>query len=540
MKTEMVKIVLTLFNEEAKLLNDVLDELDRMADNELLVFDISNMSNDNKTLLKEYCEVVNRLVNSKFLLYKEDEEEEMGFKEVESGVLKYVDVLKTGKPERDKIMEQYGGRYRIDTLGVIDLTNKVEKVIDKLSKIDPGLELILIQRLILRYSGLRLDEESKLLSRIFRSTHITNRIKEFTLKEQVETGKLRSIDNFTNLEDILYTSVYSNKDKKEDDKYKYFFDIKDIIEISNTSLYEAFYSRNLVSSSYVPVFNAMMELLMDRFSTNISMNNICKNGREYALLRQLKFLVDFINSKKIESRSLTGVPKTGYQLVNDYSNCEISELLDDDIAYDLQRALSNCNMKTIYTNSKNVSVDYFTKSNYSVNRSNVKDKFLESYFGLMDKIYSSSSDSKVIVNNLFRYLINYISNYSSVKTKEDVLNVLFECITSYAFNDVIILEDPKNVYNMFYSTEHFLDISESVIKNSLEEMFINRLFDKRIKDHKEDGYSNTLIITINLLFKLSLHYTIELLFEFFDSSVYVYDDLPISIATDLVRLREDI
>lgn len=482
LKTNNKKTVKEDKHFEIDVLNNLIEGVTKLTD--LPSFNIRNINNDNKVILKDFFEAINILV------------------------LSYDDIGTTlSEVDKSYKSDRYNS-FSNNTQSVemiVKMQRTVEdviKLLEVIEKVDRGLVLLVIQRLLFRYSGSNLIKSRKDMNFLFTYKFIQERISKYYNDEFTYLNLFESKGNvvITSLYDLILThkSLLTKEIIGNDEELKYYLEMKEILDEESETFYLMLANYNI---NTIVDFDHLLILSDRRDDSEVKF-------KEGSMLLRFKYLSEifFLNSKT--SYIFSKIEPDTYNLngIDFMSWYEKHSIISSEIVSELERLF-------IFSKSETRPLpDYaVTFINYIKNL-------------LIKKDQKEIEDSE-IVNTMLNDYFDLIKPFTTAKSIEDVFQRFMRMVKD------VKLDDVRSLTEDYLPSKSFINLGG--LNYSLEDRLNIYLFDN--VDPKDQSNLPSAFVC-RIMFKIITAMLIERITEFYDQGMDVYESLPITLVSDLTYI----
>lgn len=466
---------------EVVLLNGISEKLTKFTD--LMSFNVRNFDNNNLAILDDFLDIIDGIVY---------ETNDTSLKQVD-------DIFKSNRKS------PFSNRAN-NIKTVLSIQHSIEgfiKVLEKIEKIDRGLVVLIIQRLLFRYSGIRIANERKQMNTVFTYKFFQERLNLYLLEETSRLNVLDKNDDIIieSLYDIIFTHRFNvNELRIRDPKVLCFVkNVKDRISRFNFELFTSLTQYNI---STVIDFDSVLFNVVER-------DYYLKSIQETEMLNKLKNLssIFFFDSKTSYTASKL-VPE-----INDIDHLSVIGWFDK-YAVISTEIISNIE-KAIISSSRN--------SNPIPTHIQELIKYFRKIISL--KYNENKSDEELVLLMLKEYL-ELIKPFTSITSEEEFFKRFLMMLKDQEISSIYTLTEGGE------ATEVALSIDST---KSLESRYHHYLFDRVTEENYNSLPS---FIIIRTMFKIISIISIERITELYDYTELLYEALPISLVSDLIVIRD--
>lgn len=466
---------------EVVLLNDITDKLNKFTD--LLNFNIRNLENTNISILDDFLNIIDGLI----------------YEINDTSLNKINEVFKNNRKspfsnKNDNIKT---------TISIQHAIQDFIKALEKIEKIDRGFIVLIVQRVLYRYSGIRIVKERQQMNTIFTYKFFQERIHSYLLEE---TNRLSLLNNNDDLViESLYDIIFIHRDIINDIRIK---DPKLLCLVKNI--------KQRISKFNFELFS---ELTQFNLSKVIDFDSILFNGfdrdyytktiQESEMLSRIKNLssIFFFDSKTSYTANKL-IPE-----INDIDHLgtigwfDKYAVISSEIIDNIEKALlkSSRNNNPIPTHIQEL-IKYFKKI-------------------ISLKYNENKSDEELILLMLEEYY-TLIKPFTSITSEEGFFKKFLMMIKDQEISSIYSLTDGGE------STEAVLSLNST---KSLESRYHHYIFDKVTEKNCDSLPSFIIMRTMFIIISII---GIERVSELYDYTEPLYEALPISLVSDLIVIRD--
>lgn len=466
---------------EVVLLNEIANKLNKFSD--LLNFNIRNLENTNIVILDDFLNIIDGFI----------------YEVNDTSLNKVNEVFKNNRKSpfsnrADSIKTTVSIQYAIQNL---------IKSLEKIEKIDRGFIVLIIQRILYRYSGVRILKERQQINTIFTYKFFQERINNYLLEE---TNRLSLLNNNDELIiESLYDVIFTHRDIINEFRIKdpkLFSLVKNIKQKISKFNFELFSELTQFNLSKVIDFDSILY-------NNIDRDYYLKSIQEKEMMNRIKNLssVFFFDSKTSYTANKL-IPE-----INDIDHLgtigwfDKYAVISSEIIDSIEKALlkSSQNNNLVPTHIQELT------------------KYFKKIISL--KYNENKSDEELILLMLEEYY-TIIKPFTSITSEEGFFKKFLMMLKDQEISSIYALTDGGE------STEGVLSLNST---RSLESRYNHYLFDKLTEENHDKLPSFIIMRTMFIIISII---GIERVSELYDYTEPLYDALPISLVSDLIVIRD--
>lgn len=404
----------------------------------------------------------------------------------------------------------------------------LEALLKELAEIDQGLELLLLTRLIIAFSGLNMSFEELQINTLFNRTYISSKLfyynnieSEMNRNRTLEDLNSESYYQASSLLEILFKPKYKGRSSNE--KVIQLNKIKEILESLNENIIAIMF--NHLDDIEPEVYSSLLDLGGITYFTRDRYSNDYRNTKDFKMKSAFYLLLNMFNNDLNVKKRLLEISGKSFTILSDLPiirQDSSSEYLCDKIIEDINEFLD--------TIMNDTGSRYISRQNSG----------LMSIQGSLINLLSKNQDksSSELIDEIITSFLEEIKEYSSIKTTEALLHTLLQIIeTSYQTNLTINLEfvinkdyDPLGILNIHGSNSFERKMSSSVLGS-----LIFNLFDKVRNQKTLDKVIKINPFYLTLVYRISLYLLIGYISENLDNTKELFESMPIRLIDYIKR-----